>query len=190
MNHGWSIRTRWLSLYRSTSSVHGGGWCVSAPSSFSLPSQFSTGRWSWQCRIIFPFTAALQAGDRGTRALVGICGLGMTNVSLSLTHHCLHQPGVSEQLGANQLSVISDLSRSLVRCETPYWQAPAGVRRCGVLSAGPVDPSGTPARGGSHLYCSALNINMSLLQRGQGKWEWQLSGQCWIVCWRMIDLLT
>lgn len=28
-------------------------------------SQFSTGRGSWQCRAIFPLTAALQAGDRG-----------------------------------------------------------------------------------------------------------------------------
>lgn len=101
----------------------------------------------------------------------------MTNVSLSLTHHGLYQPGASERVGANQLSVVSDLSRSLARHEALHPQAPAGMQPYGVLSAGPVDPSGTPTCSSSHLYHSPLNVNMSLLERGQGKREWQLSGQ-------------
>lgn len=129
-------------------------------------------------RSNLPFHSCTAGRGSGTtRDLVGICGLGMTNVSLSLTHHRLYQPGASEQLGANQLSVVSNLSWSLARREALGPQAPAGVRRYGVLSAGPADPSGTPACSGSHLYRSPLNVNISLLERGQGKWGWQLSGQ-------------
>lgn len=106
-----------------------------------------------------------------------IWGLGMTNFSLSLTHHRLYQPKASEQFGANQLSAASDLSWSLAQCEVLCPQASAGVWHYRVLSAGPVDPSGTPTRSGSHLYRSLLNVNMSLLERGRGKRERQLSRQ-------------
>ena len=92
-----------------------------------------------------------RQGIRATRDLAGIWGLGMINVSLSLTHHRLCQPAASEQLDANQLSVISDLSWSLARRGAPHPQAPAGVQHYGVLPAGPADPSGTLAGSSSHL---------------------------------------
>lgn len=154
--------------------LFGGGSRVLCPGTFFFLSPLSV-QHGWvvqaaQSKLPFHGCTAGRASRGGnTRDLVGICGLGMTNVSLSLTHRCLYQPGASEQLGANRLSVVSDLSWSLARREALRLQAPAGARRRGVLSAGPADPSGAPACGGSHLYRSLLNVNMSLLRERPGE---------------------
>lgn len=76
------------------------------------------------------------------RDLVGICGLGMTNVSLSLTHHHLYQPGASEQLGASQLSIVSDLSWSLARHECCIRRLPLACGAMGCCLQGLRTPLG------------------------------------------------
>lgn len=126
--------------------MEGAGCCVPPPPPFSPPlrsAQVGGPGGAQRSPLSQP---RCRQGLGGTGDLVGICGLAMTNASLSVAHHCVYQPGASERLGANRLSVVSDLSWSLARREAPCLQAPAGVRRRGVLPAGPADPSGTPSR--------------------------------------------
>lgn len=78
------------------------------------------------------------------RDLAGICGLRMTNASLSLAHQHLQGAGLCSSFGAKWPSTGSDLSWSLVPSKAQWPRAPAGLWHCGVLPAGLQTPLGHP----------------------------------------------
>lgn len=130
---------------------------VLSASTEAFLSQLSTGRRSGQCRVIFPLTAALQAGDGGARDLAAMCGLRMTNAALSPTHPA------GPRSSLVQPPALAGICGGHWRREATGHRLLLGCGTVGCCLQGLLAPRDTPGSS-SHLRCP-LNISRSLLER-------------------------